>query len=340
MDILTDAGFTTPPGIAGVDTDSEPQGRVVSALSEAASLHLEGRLEEAAGVLTRAIESGGGNPALQTALGRILYEKKDFSQAAASYSQLTQLDPPGFTGHFNLGVCRANLREWGPAAEAFRRAVEAEPMNADALFALGTCLVYAHRPQEAVDALHRRLEFFPDRQQKLTGKAADPQFGEALLYLGHALLALGREEEACSYWRRAIRERPELAAASPVATAPAGPAPLDRFPPLPCSIPRLAIGVKPALPRGEWIPQEYYCQSGPKKIRQSVAPIVRPIEAIPPGLAEQAVADGAEKLRPRLTGSPRHARPRFSRCARSRFGGGEHWREAWALSWRPRCWWG
>jgi tetratricopeptide (TPR) repeat protein len=41
--------------------------------------------------------------------------------------------------------------------------------------------------------------------------AEDPEFAEALLNLGHALMALGQEEEARSYWRRAIREKPELA---------------------------------------------------------------------------------------------------------------------------------
>ena len=38
-----------------------------------------------------------------------------------------------------------------------------------------------------------------------------PQFPEALLNLGHALMATGQEEEARSCWRRAVREKPELA---------------------------------------------------------------------------------------------------------------------------------
>ena len=38
-----------------------------------------------------------------------------------------------------------------------------------------------------------------------------PQFAEALLNLGHAMMALGQEEEARTCWRRAIREKPEQA---------------------------------------------------------------------------------------------------------------------------------
>jgi tetratricopeptide (TPR) repeat protein len=40
---------------------------------------------------------------------------------------------------------------------------------------------------------------------------ADPQFGEALLNLGHALMSLGNEFEARSCWRKAVIAKPELA---------------------------------------------------------------------------------------------------------------------------------
>jgi tetratricopeptide (TPR) repeat protein len=39
----------------------------------------------------------------------------------------------------------------------------------------------------------------------------NPQFPEALLNLGHALMQSGQEDEARSCWRKAIREKPELA---------------------------------------------------------------------------------------------------------------------------------
>jgi hypothetical protein len=37
--------------------------------------------------------------------------------------------------------------------------------------------------------------------------APSTQFAEALLNLGHALMAMEQEEEARSYWRKAIREK-------------------------------------------------------------------------------------------------------------------------------------
>ena len=41
--------------------------------------------------------------------------------------------------------------------------------------------------------------------------AAQPDFAEALLNLGHALKALGNEDEAKSCWRQALQHKPELA---------------------------------------------------------------------------------------------------------------------------------
>jgi tetratricopeptide (TPR) repeat protein len=44
-------------------------------------------------------------------------------------------------------------------------------------------------------------------------RAADekPGFGEALLNLGHALQALGQEQEARACWQKAVEAKPELA---------------------------------------------------------------------------------------------------------------------------------
>jgi len=41
--------------------------------------------------------------------------------------------------------------------------------------------------------------------------AAQPDFAEAFLNLGHALKAMGQEEEARTCWRKALEFKPELA---------------------------------------------------------------------------------------------------------------------------------
>ncbi len=64
---------------------------------------------------------------------------------------------------------------------------------------VGVLLQEAEKYEEAAQAFERALE----------GK---PNFGEALLNLGHAMKALGRESEAAEYWQGAAQLMPELAA--------------------------------------------------------------------------------------------------------------------------------
>ena len=98
-----------PPGVTPINRLS-PWRRADRTLSKAVSLHLEGKLEGAAGMLSRAIESGERDPALYSALGHIHYEMRDYESAAAIYEQLAELEPLHRTAHFNLGVCRGNLK--------------------------------------------------------------------------------------------------------------------------------------------------------------------------------------------------------------------------------------
>ena len=125
-----------PPGVTPINRLTPSRG-VDRTLSKAASLHLEGKLEGAAAVLSRAIESGLRDPALYSALGQIHYEMRDYAAAAGVYEQLAELEPLHRIGHFNLGVCRGNLKRWQAAEESFRRAAEADAARADAWLGLG-----------------------------------------------------------------------------------------------------------------------------------------------------------------------------------------------------------
>ena len=113
------------------------------------SLHLEGKLESAARMLIKAIESGEHEPGLYSALGHIQFEMRDYEAAAAVYAQLVELEPLHRTAHFNLGVCQGNLRNWKAAAESFRNASEADGTRSDALLGLAISLIHAARAGEA-----------------------------------------------------------------------------------------------------------------------------------------------------------------------------------------------
>src|SRR5215472_16046258 len=91
-----------PPGVTPI-TDLKHQKRVSRTLSKAVSLHLEGKLESAAKMLSRAIESGEREPSLYSALAHIQYEMRDFEAAVQTYVQLVEVDPLHRTAHFNMG---------------------------------------------------------------------------------------------------------------------------------------------------------------------------------------------------------------------------------------------
>ena len=136
MDFLSSAetsnGNGMPPGVTPI-TELKHQKRVNRTLSKAVSLHLEGKLEPAVRLLSKAIEGGEKEAGLYTALGHIQYEMRDFDGAALTYMQLVELEPLHRTGHFNLGVCHGHLKDWKSSAEAFRNALEADSNRADAL---------------------------------------------------------------------------------------------------------------------------------------------------------------------------------------------------------------
>src|SRR3954471_3070393 len=101
-------GISMPPGVTPIN-DLKNQKRASRTLSKAVSLHLEGKLESAARLLSKAIEDGEKDPGLFSALGHIEYEMRDFEGAAAAYSSLIEIDISHRTAWFNLGVCQGHL---------------------------------------------------------------------------------------------------------------------------------------------------------------------------------------------------------------------------------------
>src|SRR6266567_7448045 len=190
----TGAVSMMPPGVTPI-TKLKQQKKVNRTLAKAVSLHLEGKLETAARLLNKAIESGEKEPGLFTALGHIQYEMRDFDSAAVTYLQLVELEPLHRTGHFNLGVCQGHLKDWPGAAEAFHNAIEADATRADALLGLGISLIQLGRSAEALEPLEKYLHLHPEHEQALFGKAVVFQQG-------------GRHAESVDLYRKVLARNP------------------------------------------------------------------------------------------------------------------------------------
>src|SRR5216684_1887358 len=188
-------GLPLPPGVTPIN-DIKNQKRASKTLSKAVGLHLEGKLEPAARLLTKALEDGEREIGLYSALGHIQYEMRDYSAAAATYTQLAEAEPKHRTAHFNLGVCYGNLKQWREAAEAFRRASAVDATRSDALLGFGIALIHDGRAADALHPLDKYLSLFPDHEQALFGHAV-------------ALQQTAKHAEAVEQYRKVLARNPK-----------------------------------------------------------------------------------------------------------------------------------
>src|ERR1035437_6795638 len=187
-------GMPMPPGVMAI-TDIKAQKRATRTLSKAVSLHLEGKLEGAGRLLSKAIEDGERDIGLYAALGHIQYEMHDFAAAARTYAALSEIDPKHRTASFNLGVCHGNLKQWGEAAAAFRAASDAVAPRPGTMLGLGIALIHAGRPAEALTPLEKYLSLYPEHEQALFGQAV-------------ALQQTGKHAEAVEQYRKVLARNP------------------------------------------------------------------------------------------------------------------------------------
>jgi tetratricopeptide (TPR) repeat protein len=132
----------------------------------------------------------------------------------------------------NMGLAQRRLGDLEAAKASFTLAVEHHPQSTEALRALSAVAVdqgdyaLALEAEAKLDGLGERI---PElnynigvllQQANLQEDAArsyrrateeKPDFAEALLNLGHALVALGQEDEARGCWQQAVQVKPELA---------------------------------------------------------------------------------------------------------------------------------
>jgi tetratricopeptide (TPR) repeat protein len=178
-----------------VENGNGRNGAISRVLSKAASLHLDGKLAEAAKELVRTLDGGERHAALFFALGQLQYELQEYGPAAHSYEQAAQLEPLHPTAHFNAGVCLGRLERWEEAAASFRKALSNDPARSEAHLALGACLVQAGLHNEALEAYDRFLARHPDDNEALFGKAV-------------ALQKRDRSSEAAELYRRILSRNP------------------------------------------------------------------------------------------------------------------------------------
>ena len=155
----------------------------------AQALRMQGRLEEARGVVNRGLEVAPANAALWEEGGLVLRGQGDLPAAQAALEKARTLDPKAVRARLALSAIQRQKGDVAGALAELREAVRLQPRFGDGWNALGVILAEQGKDEDAAQAFRSALEARPD----------DP---DALFNLGDACLRLGRPAEAAKHLER------------------------------------------------------------------------------------------------------------------------------------------
>ncbi|MBO9450982.1 tetratricopeptide repeat protein [Tropicibacter sp. R16_0] len=139
-------------------------------------------------------------PAVHSALGDLLRQQEEYTQAVAAYDKALEFtDEEAANRWFILyarGISHERLKQWPQAEADFRTALELEPDQPQVLNYLGYSLV---EKQEKLDEALSMIE---------RAVAARPDSGYIVDSLGWVLFRLGRYDEAVDHMERAVELMP------------------------------------------------------------------------------------------------------------------------------------
>ncbi|MGN6667972.1 MAG: tetratricopeptide repeat protein [Trinickia sp.] len=162
--------------------------------------HQQGRHEEAADLVGRAVALRPNDAALQLNLGNALKALGRLDGAIERFRNALTLAPEFPLAHYNLGNAYALAGRHEDAVDAFERSLRLQPNDASTYNNLGNALHALGRSEEAIAAFSQAL-------------ALRPGHAGAHNNLGMALAALGRAQDAIAQFRTALAAQPNYVAA-------------------------------------------------------------------------------------------------------------------------------
>ena len=163
------------------------------------TLETLGRNEAALKQLTGVVASRPGDVEALTALGNLQRSRKQFAEAAATYSKLIEINPnparADWVSYYNRGISYERSKQWPLAEKDFQKALELSPDQPLVLNYLG----YSWIDQGLnLDDGFRMLRRAVDQR---------PDDGYIIDSLGWAFYKLGRYDEAARELERAIEKK-------------------------------------------------------------------------------------------------------------------------------------
>ena len=182
-----------------------------------------------------ALNDPAAPPEIHYHLAWIYLRSGQRDKAAESASRFLEARPESADGQYVLGSALFGLGKFGEAITPLRKSVEVKSDNADAFKILGLCYFLEGQQSLAERALSAAVKLNPQSTEahyflgriyytlNIFDKARlafettiklDPQFMKAYDNLGLALDALGRDEEAEKFYRKAIALNERLTVSS------------------------------------------------------------------------------------------------------------------------------
>jgi len=159
----------------------------------------QGRLEEAAGHFSAAIEVDPFYAHARHNMGMVLVQQGKLDEAIGEFEKAIEIEPRFTDAHNKLGAALANEGRLDEAIVSFSKAIEIDPTYASAYANLGSAYDQQGKIAEAVTAYSTALEFKMDNSL-----AAQTHFK-----LGRLLSRNGNKTEAVTHYREALRLRPD-----------------------------------------------------------------------------------------------------------------------------------
>jgi tetratricopeptide (TPR) repeat protein len=156
----------------------------------------QGRLDEAAAHLQRALRLQPDYPDAHNNLGIIREKQGRLDEATAGYEQALRLKPDYAEAHYNLSIVLARLDRLDEAVVSYQQALRLKPNYTEAHNNLGTVLARQGRLDEAAASYREALRLQPDG-------------ADAHNNLGLVLVRQGRRDEAVASLQQALRLQPD-----------------------------------------------------------------------------------------------------------------------------------
>jgi Tfp pilus assembly protein PilF len=148
--------------------------------------------------LREAVALDGSVPAYHEALGLLLLELRRPDAAAESFQRALALDPGAADARLNLGICLAEMGQWGEAVSQYRAALGSPTLTAESAARQNLGLALYHLRQYAEAETELRFAI-----------ALDPRMEAAYYNLGLVLAATGRSDEARAAFQHVLDMAPQ-----------------------------------------------------------------------------------------------------------------------------------